>query len=417
MYKSEKSQKDGMPDSVGTTKERNIAIVGAGIMGRLLAFHFVNAGFDVTLFDQNPSDNQLSIFQQKQPIQQNITAFNNENVSCSMVAVGLLTPVCELEKTDEIIFQLGQAALQQHWPHIFSQLPTPIYFRQAGSLILAHPRDAVELTHFMNRILRRSIPCRETLRYNDKMTSYLNGVNDQAIVYQKLSHLDIQQLEPEITKFQQGYYFPEEGHLDTLMVFHQLGNYLQKKGVKWHSATFVEKVEPFNVWINEKAQKFDMVFDCRGVGAKSLFQDLRGVRGEVIWLHAPDVHISRPVRFLHPRYSIYIVPRPNHIYLIGATEIESEDLGPVTVKTSLELLTAAYAIHPSFAEARVIQSMAQCRPTLADHLPRIKVAEGLVAINGLYRHGYLIGPTIAHDILQWLIKKDLTAVSYPRLWQ
>lgn len=395
----------------------NIAIVGAGIMGRLLAFHFVNAGFDITLFDENPSDDALSFFQQKQPNQQNITTFDNENVSCSMVAVGLLTPVCELEKTEKIIFQLGQAALQLHWPTILSQLPTPIYFQKTGSLILAHPRDEVELTHFKDRILRRSVPCREISRYVYEMTPYLNGVNDQSIVYQKLSHSEITQLEPEITKFQQGYYFPEEGHLDTLMVFHQLGNYLQEKGIKWHSAALVENVEPFNVWINKKAQTFDMVFDCRGMGAKSLFQDLRGVRGEVVWLHAPDVHISRPVRFLHPRYSIYIVPRPNHIYLIGATEIESEDLGPVTVKTLLELLTAAYAVHPSFAEARVIRTMAQCRPTLADHLPCIKMREGLVAINGLYRHGYLIGPTIAHDVLQWVLKKDLAAVSYPTLWQ
>ena len=117
---------------------------------------------------------------------------------------------------------------------------------------------------------------------------------------------------------------------------------------------------------------FDMVLDCRGLGAKSAFQDLRSVRGELIWLHAPDVNMTRPIRFLHPRYNLYIAPRPKHIYLIGASEIESDDMSHITVRTTLELLTAAYSVHPGFAEAQIIKTVTQCRPTLSHHLPKIK---------------------------------------------
>ena len=88
--------------------------------------------------------------------------------------------------------------------------------------------------------------------------------------------------------------------------------------------------------------------------------ELRGIRGELMWLHHPKIHIQHPVRLLHPRYKIYLSPRPDHIYIIGASEIESEDTSPISVKTMLELLSATYYIHPSFTEARLIKTMTNC---------------------------------------------------------
>lgn len=361
---------------------KTAGIVGAGIMGRLLAFYLSNAGWCITMFDQNAHD--------------------KENLSCSQVAAGLLTPISELDKSDELIFHLGQAALKVHWPHILKQFSEIIYFRQTGSIALAHSTDYAELTNFITRILRRSLN-------EDKCTE-----NNQ--YFEKLTQSQIQQLEPELTKFQLGYYFAKEGHIDSQALFYALGSYLCRQQVTWYSSVCVEAVNAFKVDVVNKTHKFDMVFDCRGLGAKSQFTDLRGVRGELIWLHAPAVNIIRPIRFLHPRYSLYIVPRPQNTYLVGASEIESEEMGAITVKTTLELLTAAYYVHPGFGEGRIIQSVTHCRPTLSHHLPKIRAMQGLTVINGLYRHGYLIAPTIAHDILQWL-NKGMSAINYPQLWE
>jgi glycine oxidase len=168
--------------------------------------------------------------------------------------------------------------------------------------------------------------------------------------------------------------------------------------------------------VNKQKHQFDVVFDCRGSGGKSHFADLRGVRGEILWMHAPEVHIQRPIRFLHPRYSLYIVPRSNQVYLIGASEIDAEDYSPISVKTTLELLTAVYYVHPGFAEARILQADTHCRPTLSDHLPQIRYTEGLIAINGLYRHGYLIAPTLVEDVLLYF-NDGLNAVNYRNLWK
>ena len=54
---------------------------------------------------------------------------------------------------------------------------------------------------------------------------------------------------------------------------------------------------------------------------------LRPVRGEVIRVYAPEVEFSLPVRLMHPRYKLYIAPKINHEYVIGATEIESGATG------------------------------------------------------------------------------------------
>lgn len=345
-----------------------VAIVGAGIIGRLLALRLLQVGHDITLYDQG------------------------ERRSCSMTAAGMLAPVTELEKNPLLIYELGTMALQQHWPALLASLPEANYLRKNGSLVVAHPRDQADLQRFVQMIANK---------LSDKTVS------------QALNQQQILQLEPEITKFSTGYFFPEEAQIDTQALMQALEKSLMV--LTWRHVV-VQQVLPNQVVVDNVSEQFDLVIDCRGLGASSIFKDLRAVRGELIWLSAPDVNITRPVRLLHPRYSIYLVPRDNHQYLIGASELESHDLSPISVRTTLELLTAAYSIHPAFAEARVIDTATHCRPTLADHLPRIKYADGFIAINGLYRHGYLIAPTLVDEVMRWLAAGD-SALQFPQLWE
>ena len=147
---------------------------------------------------------------------------------------------------------------------------------------------------------------------------------------------------------------------------------------------------------------FDHVFDVRGVGAKPAVP-VRGVRGEVFWLHAPGVPLQRPVRLLHPRHSIYMVPRPGDVIVVGASEIESEDRSPVSLRSTLELLSAAHSAIPALAEARVVHTETNLRPALPDNLPAMRHAPGLTVINGLFRHGWLIAPALVEQALQELL--------------
>ena len=96
------------------------------------------------------------------------------------------------------------------------------------------------------------------------------------------------------------------------------------------------------------------MIDCRGLSARDKFPDLRGVKGEMVIVETDEIVLSRPVRLIHPRWPLYVIPRANNQFMIGATAIEREDDG-VSVRSALELLSAAYAVHPAFGEARIVE--------------------------------------------------------------
>ena len=150
--------------------------------------------------------------------------------------------------------------------------------------------------------------------------------------------------------------------------------------------------------VNAKAlTEFDLVIDCRGMGLQaddvSKFA-LRGVRGEVVRVHAPDVTLNRPVRLMHPRYPIYIAPKENHHFVIGATQLESEDSRKPTVRSALELLSACFSVHSGFAEAEIISMDAGLRPAYVDNHPKIVQTGNRIVVNGMFRHGYLLAPIV-----------------------
>lgn len=347
----------------------NIGIVGAGIVGRLLAYQLLKLNFQVTLFDVN--------------------GFAAANTS--MAAAGLLSVISELEKSDPIIYALGLKALQL-WPAIIQELDPSIFFQQRGSLAIAAKQDQAELEIFVQKISRA-------------ISLNLELINQDGIIA----------LEPQLSKFQSGYFLSSEGNLDNQTLMKSLEHYLLNSPKFNLQTRLITKIKPYTVEVNHKQQKFDWIFDCRGVNAKDLFSQLRGVRGEVLWLHAPQVQISRPIRLLNSRYSLYIAPRPNSLYIVGATEIEQEDYSEISVRSALELLSSCYFVHSGFAEARIINTITHCRPVLQNSLPQMLLAPGLIAINGLYRFGYLIAPALIEDVLKYLIS-GVDAIHFKSLW-
>ena len=126
------------------------------------------------------------------------------------------------------------------------------------------------------------------------------------------------------------------------------------------------------------------------------------MRGERIVVKSREVNLSRPVRLLHPRFPLYVVPWGDGVYMIGATVIESEETGPISVRSALELLSAAYALDPAFAEAEIVLQGAGVRPAFPDNRPRIIVAERYIYVNGLYRHGFLLAPVMAELVADYI---------------
>ena len=333
-------------------------VLGAGLMGRLLAHSLVRLGHQVEIFEAQGADAQGA---------------------AARVAAAMLAPLAESAITELPVVRMGQHALGR-WPELIAQLSEPVFFQRNGTLIVWHRQDSAEAQRF-ERLLPRT----------QQQLPDLPALHS-------LDAAQVQAQEPSLeNRFTHGLYLPEEGQLDNRQLLNALLQSLQTQGVTLHWNT-PRSVEDFSA--GQTGQP-DWVFDCRGLGAREQWQKLRGVRGEVVRLYAPDVTLLRPLRLIHPRYPLYIAPKENHVFVIGATEIESEDISPATVRSTLELLSAAYTVHSGFAEARILEIATQARPTLRNNLPAIRrLGERTLQINGLYRHGFLIAPAMLDATLE-----------------
>jgi glycine oxidase len=197
-----------------------------------------------------------------------------------------------------------------------------------------------------------------------------------------------------------------EGHLHPQRAMDSLYRAASSLSVQWRWQTPVTRLSPGVIELPNSQEPFDWVMDTRGLGAKDALS-VRGVRGETIVLHAPGFGLNRAVRLLHPRWRVYIVPRPNHEVIIGATEIESEDRSPISVQSTMELLSAAFSIFPSLAEARIQRTDVNLRPATPDNLPFTEIQSGLIRINGLFRHGWLLAPAVIHLVKAELMKPQM----------
>ena len=345
----------------------HIGIAGAGLAGRTLAWRLLRAGCRVSLFDARQRD---------------------DLATASMTAAAMLSPLAELAVSDEVVFALGQRSMQL-WPQWIAELEAagapPVYFRQQGTLVVAHAPDQTSLEHF-TRLLQHKLP--------EACRAQVHTLNGQTLA----------QYEPALAgRFDGGLFLEGEGQLANDQWMAALAVEIDRLGGQWHEGQAVERVEEGRMVCAGETHAVDIAVDARGVGSKPQWPQLRGVRGEVLTVECTGVSLQRPVRLMHPRYQLYVAPRPNHRFVVGATELESEDTGPVTLRSTLELGSALYSLHPAFGEARVLRLAAALRPALDDHRPTVLLRDGVWHINGLYRHGYLCAPALVDGLAHKLM--------------
>lgn len=342
-----------------------IGIAGAGLLGRMCALQLAKqATYHVTLFDSD----------EKQGHQ-----------SCGAIAAGMVSPFTELNEAEPHVAIDGLDALNL-WPKLIQQLNQPVTIQQTGTLVLAHPQDSEALPFFQTRIANKLKTIQATLSTQNKSIHTIMQPHNRKALSERFPTLP--------HTFQKGLYFPDEASIVVPELFHALTQtILATSNIIWHDKTPVERLSPYTIHTpdrNPSTHRFDWVLDCRGMGAQTEWPELRGVRGEIMTLETKAVSLPCAVRLLHPRYPLYIVPQPNHRFVIGATQIESEDRSPISARSMMELLSAVYSVHPGFAEARIVHTATNLRPAFPDHQPRVLKVEGLTRLNGFYRHGFLL---------------------------
>ncbi len=329
-----------------------IAIAGAGLAGRLLAWALVRAGHRVEVFDASPGP---------------APAFDAQGAA-AFSAAGMLSPLAEQEQGGAAIAALGWRSLSL-WPGIVAALPLPVPLQANGSLLLAHRADLGAAQRALMRM-----PGAEPL-------------DAQAL----------RAREPMLAPGLRGWLLPREGLIAPLaaMTALQAG----AADVCWHWTRPVDQVLPGELHFADGGHwRGEWAIDARGLGARPPLP-LRGVRGEIVTLSLPGHGLRHPARLLHPRHRVYLVPRSGEELVVGASEIESEDRSPMSLRSAVELMAAAQSVLPALSEARIVRLDRHLRPALPDNLPFTHHEPGLLRLNGLYRHGWLLAPALVEQLL------------------
>ena len=274
----------------------------------------------------------------------------NPNIqAASYFAGGMLAPFCEGESAPDIVVKNGQLSVEW-WDNHVSNV------KKTGTIVIAPPRDMSELRRFANMTI-----CHEWVDPG-KIEKDLKG------------------------RFSEGLFFPSEAFIDPRLALQELKENLKNKGVSFHTGSPKGKI-----------------IDCTGMAATSSLKNLRAVRGEMLIFECHEVNFLRPIRLLHPRFPCYLVPRANGRFMVGATMVESNDNSPISARALIEMLSSVYAIHPAFAEARIVETGTGCRPSFPDNIPQIIERDGKFYINGMYRHGFLLAPVLALDFVKKIL--------------
>ena len=320
-----------------------VGIAGAGLMGRMIGWRLSLARHEVTLFER---------------------ASRTQPASAAHVAAAMIAPMSELPDSDAEVARMGWTSLSA-WPGWLADLGVPHAFE--GAVAVAHRSDEALLDTFERVLLTRS-PCAP----------------------ERMDRTRLEEVEPELAPaFRRGLFLPAEGWIDNRALLEALES---RCGRIEYGVDAEEELRR-----RDALGRFDCILDCRGADAGE--PGLRGVRGEVVRLHAPEVKLRRPVRLMHPRYQLYVAPRGGDEYVVGATQIESESRGGVTVRSALELLSAAFSLHTGFAEAEILELNQGLRAAFDDNVPRVYWRDGVLRVNGLYRHGFLAAPALVEAAL------------------
>lgn len=326
----------------------HIAAVGGGVAGLVSAWALKHASHEVTLFDPHP---------RKLPQPSDKAARPN----ASAMAGGMLAPLSEIDYLPQTHMAAAMEG-QRLWRDILRDLSHEHLYIQNGSLILAHPQDV----HLLRRLTDR--------------------LQNNHAAWRRAGQAEIAALEPDASPFQNGLFMPLEAHVNP----HDAMNLLREN---------IDRFEQDEADPQTLSACYDWVIDARGMGAAQDDPDLRGVKGEALIVENREFSLQRPVRLMHPRYPLYIVPRPDHHFMIGASVVESADNAQPSLRSAMELMSAAFTLHPSFGESRIVDLYAGIRPAYPENLPRVTRQGNILRINGFFRHGFLFSPVIAGCIM------------------
>ena len=381
---------------MANTRERDVVVVGAGIVGLACAWRAAQAGLSVLVVERDEPGG-----------------------AASAAAAGMLAPVTEAVFGEQELLRLNMAG-RAEWPGFAAELSErsglDIDYAETGALFVAADRDDVGELRRLNE-LQRSL-----------------GLDARWITGR-----DCRRLEPGLSpRVGGGVLAPNEAAVDPRAVVRALVAVLDQEGVEVATGCEVERVEESagrvtGVVTSRGPVRAARVLVAAGPWSGSLHDaapKVRPVKGQIVRLRgafAPGVPV-RPVkgqllRLCDPRgpglvdrvlrfEGGYLVPRGDGGYVLGATMEERGFDTTVTAGGVQRLLEAAWEVLPDIEERELVEASAGLRPGTPDNRPVIAAAgpEGLVWATGHHRSGVLLAPITATMVTRMLVGNSSAVV-------
>lgn len=334
-----------------------ILIVGGGIAGLSAAWWLQEKGYSIRLIEQNECGK-----------------------GASHVAAGMLAPVHELEFTELEILQAGldSISIYNQWEQELGD----IGLNRAGTIEVASSAEDIPY-------LRRQF---EFQQKQGLTVSWL----DQAALMEK---------EPLLSgTVPCGIFSPGDIQVENRILLQKLKEAIQHRGgvideytryISWDSEKGVAQLQTREgTSIACSVQHLVLATGTEPVNVQN-HPEIIPVKGEMIALEpSPLFELRHIIRIRNRRLgNAYVVPKRNTLLAGSSSEHKGYSLEN-TFGGVMDILRKCYQVLPGLYELNIQEIYAGLRPASLDHLPQIaRIGPGHVyCINGLYRHGILLGP-------------------------
>ena len=369
-------------------KNKEIIIIGGGVIGLGIGWQLTKSGVSVTIYDSGEAGR-----------------------AASWAAAGMLAPLAEAHTEEPELLKLGceSLVLYPQWvSELESDAEMSVGFRDEGTHIVGLESDD---THQLKHLYQ----AQQQLGLS---VNWLSGGEVREIE---------SALSPRVSAAIQ---CESDYQVDNrLMVTALKSAYLRNGGVL-HENNPIEKIHVENCQVQgietrEGFHRGDMVILSAGCWSSqidgipdSIRPPVRPVKGQMMALQMEDgISINSVIRTVRARYptDVYLVPRTDGRLIIGAT---SEEMGydtRLTVGGMFELLRGAWEVVPGVYELPILESWAGLRPGSRDNAPILGKTpiENLIYATGHYRNGILLSPITAYEISRLVLSDETSDVIKP----
>jgi len=364
-----------------TSPEKPILIVGGGIIGLSVGWQLLRHGFAVTLIERDEAGH-----------------------SASWASAGMIAPHAEAGFEDMDLLKLDRASLEAY-PQFLDELKADtdieVVLDQRGTLIVGLDRDDTLW-------LRRLYDFREHLGFP----------------LEWMSGSEAREKEPSLSpKVVSAMWLPKDAQIENRELLNALRKAFLLKG-----GSLLEHCEVLEI----------LVKDGRAIGVKTpkeviegseiilaagswsreisgipeaLRPPVRPVKGQVMTATRDE---SCPLECMIRSPRIYLAPKLNGRLSIGASTEEKGFHTIPTIGIFRDILDEAWRAMPSIYDLEIEEFIAGLRPGSRDHAPIIGHSgiNNLIYATGHYRHGILLAPITAYEILK-LMKKETSELLLP----